>query len=52
MIMDDCPKCGANLETEEICTDLFGDPFNGIVVECDCGAELDLTIRVSVEVIK
>ena len=44
-----CPECGNDLATEEIVLDLCGDPYNGIIVECDeCETELSLDIRVMV----
>jgi hypothetical protein len=47
----ECPECGKSLSTEENTTQLCNDPFNGICVECDCGAEVSLDILVKVRLI-
>ena len=41
-----CPECGENFgekHLEELCQ----EPFTGIMVECDCGAEFDVTMQIS-----
>lgn len=43
----ECPDCGEYWEEqlEEACQ----EPFNGIVVNCDCGKEFDISVCFCIE---
>jgi len=43
-----CPSCGKDF-TEDDLIELCGEPFNGMIVECECGKEwsCDILIKIS-----
>ncbi len=40
-----CPNCNKDFGEEEL-VELMNDPFCGTLIECDCGAEISISIRI------
>lgn len=45
-----CPKCGKDLGEENL-MQLMGEPFNGDIIECECGTEISCNILIKMQVI-
>jgi hypothetical protein len=48
----ECPKCGAEIDTESELMDLCGEPFNGTIITCPsdkCATEYDASITINIQ---
>lgn len=42
-----CPNCDKEFNEEDL-IELCGEPFNGIIIECECGKEWDCNILIKI----